>query len=90
MGNNKTIDLNELVEQYTDDLYSWAFHKVSDTEIAKDLVQDTFLTAAEKIGTFKGNSSPKTWLFAILKNKIIDHYRKKVNQSVNIGQKPFL
>ena len=84
MSNNKTIDLNELVEQYTGDLYSWTFYKVSDAEIAKDLVQDTFLAAAEKINSFKGKSSPKTWLFAILKNKITDHYRKKINQSVNI------
>ena len=31
---------------------------------------------------FKGNSSEKTWLFAILKHKIIDHYRsKKYDQS---------
>lgn len=86
MGNNKTIDLNELVEQYTEDLYSWAFYKVSDAEIAKDLVQDTFLAAAEKINSFKGKSSPKTWLFAILKNKITDYYRKKLKQSANINQ----
>ena len=27
--------------------------------------------------SFKGNSSEKTWLTSILKNKIIDYYRKK-------------
>jgi MFS family permease len=26
--------------------------------------------------SFKGNSSERTWLFSILKNKIADHYRK--------------
>ncbi len=48
------------------------------------------MAAAEKINAFKGDSSPKTWLFAILKNKITDHYRKKVNHSVNIDQQFFL
>lgn len=74
----KTPDLSELVEQHTGELYSRAFFKVSDSEMAKDLVQDTFVAAAEKISTFKGESTPKTWLFSILNNKIIDYYRAKV------------
>ena len=64
-------------------MYSWALYKVSDTELAKDLVQDTFLAAAEKISTFKGNSSPKTWLFSILNFKIVDYYRDKIKTPYN-------
>jgi RNA polymerase sigma-70 factor (TIGR02943 family) len=82
-------ELSEWVEIYLNDLYSWAFHKVSDSELASDLVQDTFLAAAEKIDSFKGNSSPKTWLFSILNHKIIDHYRKKLNQPVNFENQSF-
>ncbi len=74
--------LHKWVEEYTEELIRWAFHKVSDIQQAEDLVQDTFLAAAEKIGSFKGNSSPKTWLFSILNHKIIDFYRKKVRQPV--------
>jgi len=76
--------LEKLVSQYTEDLFRWAIHKTSSTTIAEDLVQETFLAAAEKIGSFKGDSSPKTWLFSILNHKIIDHYRKKVNQPVHM------
>lgn len=72
--------LSVWVDEYTQPMYTWAFHKVSDAEMAKDLVQDTFLAAAEKLSSFKGDSSPKTWLFSILNYKIIDHYRKKVKQ----------
>lgn len=83
MNETKNItDLSNWVETYTNELYSWALYKVSETELAKDLVQDTFLAAAEKIKDFQGDSSPKTWLFAILNYKIIDVYRKKVNQPV--------
>ena len=71
------------VEDFTRELFLWALHKVSDAELAQDLVQDTFLAAAEKIEKFKGESSPKTWLFSILNHKIIDYYRKKINQSVS-------
>jgi RNA polymerase sigma-70 factor (ECF subfamily) len=75
-------DLAWWVKEYTDELFSWAFYKVSDDELAKDLVQDTFLAAAEKLMEFKGESSAKTWLFSILNFKIIDVYRKKVHKPV--------
>jgi RNA polymerase sigma-70 factor (ECF subfamily) len=84
-----SFELSEWVEKYTADLLSWACHKVSNEELASDLVQDTFLAAAEKIESFKGNSSPKTWLFSILNNKIIDYYRKKIHQPVKFDNQHF-
>lgn len=87
MGSIK--DISDWVEVYTGELYSWAIYKTSNHEFAQDLVQDTFLAAAEKMGSFKGDSSPKTWLFSILNHKIIDHYRKKVNQAVCVEDQSF-
>ena len=75
--------LEKLVTQYTEDMFNWAFHKTSSTEIAEDLVQDSFLAAAENISGFKGESTAKTWLFSILNHKIIDYYRKKANKNVS-------
>ncbi len=83
MGNQNEVNITQLVNDYTDELLSWASYKVSDIELAKDLVQDTFLAASEKFHSFKGDSSPKTWLFSILKFKIIDHYRAKVIRPFN-------
>jgi len=83
------VSLTEWVESYTSDLYSWALHKVSDPEQAKDLVQDTFLAAAEKVQGFKGDSTPKTWLFSILNHKIIDFYRKRVRQPARLDNQVF-
>ena len=77
-------DLSKWVEEFTSGLYSWALHKTSDEELAKDMVQDTFMAAAEKITTFRGDSSPKTFLFSILNHKIIDHYRKKINKPISM------
>ena len=65
------------VKTYADYLYSLALIKVSNKETAEDLVQETFLSAFKAKDFFKNGSSEKTWLTAILKNKIIDHYRKK-------------
>jgi len=66
----------EWVEKYGDFLLSYAANRVSNIADAEDLVQETLLSAHKNRDGFKGNSSEKTWLVAILKNKIIDHYRK--------------
>lgn len=65
------------VDEFTDELFKWAYFKTSSNETAEDLVQETFFSAYKAYDKFEGKSSPKTWLFSILNNKIIDHYRKK-------------
>ena len=85
----KEKNLADWVNQFTSDLLSWASYKVSNTELAKDLVQDTFLAASEKFDSFRGDSSPKTWLLSILNYKIIDYYRTKVNQAVSVEDQSF-
>jgi RNA polymerase sigma-70 factor (ECF subfamily) len=69
------------IERYSDALYGYAVARVSKTEVAEDLVQETFLSALKARDSFLGNASEKTWLTAILKRKIIDYYRKKSTQS---------
>jgi RNA polymerase sigma-70 factor (ECF subfamily) len=65
------------VSRYGDYLYSLAVLKVNDTATAEDLVQETFMAAIKAKGTYRGDSSEKTWLVSILNNKVIDYYRKK-------------
>jgi RNA polymerase sigma-70 factor (TIGR02943 family) len=67
----------EWVDEYGDALFRFALARIKDPSLAEDLVQETFLAALPARKNFKGRSSPKTWLIAILKNKIIDHFRKK-------------
>lgn len=74
---NLQIDANEWVDAYADSLFNYANIRVNDVDLAKDLVQDTFIAGLNSIANFKGESSIKTWLFSILKRKIIDHWRKQ-------------
>ncbi len=76
-NNTKTLDPSSWVKLFGDYLFSYALLKVGNRETAEDLLQETFVSAIKARDTFKGDSSEKTWLVAILKNKIIDHYRKK-------------
>ena len=65
-----------MIDLYSDYLFNYTITRVSDKEIAQDLVQDTFLAGLKSMKNFKGEASERTWLISILKRKIIDHYRK--------------
>lgn len=63
--------------QYRQYLTKIAVGKVSDYQIAEDLVQDTFIAAWKAKDRFRGECSEKTYLSGILRNKIIDFYRSR-------------
>jgi RNA polymerase sigma-70 factor (ECF subfamily) len=68
------------VNKYADQLYSYTVMRIGDTGLAEDIVQETFLSAWKNRDSFKGEASEKNWLYAICKNKIIDHFRKMSHQ----------
>jgi RNA polymerase sigma-70 factor (ECF subfamily) len=57
-------------------MYQFAYSRIRDHEMAKDMVQETFLAALKAMSNFQGKSNERTWLTAILKRKVIDYYRK--------------
>jgi len=71
------LDPEKWVDLYSDFLFSYAYSRINDEEMARDLVQETFMAALEKASAFRGESSERTWLTAIIKYKVIDVYRKK-------------
>lgn len=59
------------------DMLRFADLQLRDSHAAEDVVQESFEAALKHAGTFAGQSTLKTWVFAILKNKIIDHVRQR-------------
>jgi RNA polymerase sigma-70 factor (TIGR02943 family) len=70
------LDPAKWVANYSDYLMRYTYYRVNDKALAEDLVQDTFLSALNARDSYKGLAGEKTWLVSILKNKIIDHYKK--------------
>jgi RNA polymerase sigma-70 factor (TIGR02943 family) len=81
------LDPKQWVAAHADYLYAYAITRVNDEDQAKDLVQETFLAALQKTGGFEGRSTERTWLTAILRNKIVDVYRKRSKASEQVAQK---
>ena len=67
---------NDLVLAYQDGLYQWVYYLVGDSAQAEDLTQSVFLTAYEKLHTFRGDSF-RAWLFRIARNRSYDLLRRR-------------
>jgi RNA polymerase sigma-70 factor (ECF subfamily) len=65
-----------LYRQHSHRLYNLVYRMTGGTE-AEDLLQDVFLQAFRKLGTYKGDSSLGTWLYRLATNLCLDHLRSK-------------
>jgi RNA polymerase sigma-70 factor (ECF subfamily) len=74
-------DPNTWLDAHGDALYRFALQRVRDRTLAEDLVQDTLLAALRARASFAAQASERTWLIAILKNKIIDHFRRSAREA---------
>jgi RNA polymerase sigma-70 factor (ECF subfamily) len=64
-------------DRYGDELYKFALRRVRSREEAEELVQEALLSALDGLASFRGQASERTWLFLILRRKVIDHYRRQ-------------
>jgi RNA polymerase sigma-70 factor (ECF subfamily) len=78
---NLSSDPQTWLDQHGDILYRFALLRVRNAATAEDLVQDTLLAALHGRKRFAGESSERTWLIAILKNKIMDHFRRSAREA---------
>jgi RNA polymerase sigma-70 factor (ECF subfamily) len=76
-GCRQAIEAERWLDEHGDVLYRYARTRVGHSELAEDLVQETLLAALAARDRFQGQSAIRTWLLAILKRKILDHYRRK-------------
>lgn len=70
------ITPESLVNNHSDYLLSFAMTKLNDIDLAKDIVQDTLVSALTNLSTFERKAKLRTWLTSILNRKIIDYWRK--------------
>lgn len=70
---NDSAYLEELRRQ----MVKFASLQLSDTHLAEDAVQEALIGAMKNSQKFAGRSAFKTWVFAILKNKIADTLRQR-------------
>mgnify|MGYP000250596965 CR=1 FL=1 len=75
----RTGEPESWLAEHGDALFRFAALRVRDATTAEDLVQETFLAALTQ-RDFRGDAAERTWLVAILRNKICDHLRKRCRE----------
>ncbi len=75
-------DIETLIRQYGNDVLRTAFMYVRDSNLAEDIFQEVFIKVNQKLSTFEGNSSIKTWIIRITINTCKDHLKSAWNRRV--------
>ncbi len=75
-------DIETLMRQYGNDVLRTAYMYVKDVHTAEDIFQDVFIKVNQKLSTFEGNSSIKTWIIRITINTCKDYLKSAWNRRV--------
>lgn len=67
----------ELVKRTEARLYAHLLRLTENTADARELLQESYLSAYKNLGSFKGESSFSTWVYRIATNHALMHFRKK-------------
>lgn len=76
----KDVDINvyisSVVDKYSDMVYRTAFHVLTDTHYAEDIVQEVFLKLCRSLPDFESEEHEKAWLLRVTINMCKNYNRK--------------
>lgn len=64
-----------LIQRYQQPVFNLVSRLVNDSSDAADIVQEVFLKVFRNVGSFRGGSSLKTWIYRIAVNEAYNHRR---------------
>ena len=74
----------ELYRAHAGRLYNLVFRMAGSAQEAEDLLQEVFLHAYRKLGSFRGDSSLGTWLYRLAVNQCLDVLRGRQSKMARI------
>jgi RNA polymerase sigma-70 factor, ECF subfamily len=69
------LSLDQLMAEYGQTVWNYAFLLVKHRAMADDVTQDVFLKAYRRFGEYRGEASVKTWLLRITHNVSMNYLR---------------
>jgi len=76
------IQFNNELLSVSDKLRTYAISLTSDSERARDLLQETLLKVLTHHNSFTQNTNFKAWVYTIMRNTFINDYRRKVKTKI--------
>ncbi|MBU1355969.1 MAG: RNA polymerase sigma factor [Candidatus Edwardsbacteria bacterium] len=78
-----TSSFNEIIRAHQQGIYRLCYRLTGNIEDAKDLTQEVFIKALKGIGSFRGESDIRTWLYRIAINTGSTWRKKNLNQPLS-------
>lgn len=80
--------LYELYSLYRKPLYHFIYRRIRDEAVSDEILQEVFVNVLESLRDFRFQSSIKTFIYTIARNKVIDHIRRKKIKKVLLSALP--
>ena len=64
-------------ESHKSQLRAYIEHQLDEKDSVEDILQEVYIKASKNIRQLQSKGSLKSWLYAITRNTIMDHYRKR-------------
>ena len=80
----ETMDLEQLMRIYGNDVLRMAYSYVKDYDTAEDIFQEVFIKVNAKLSEFRGESSVKTWILRITVNTCKDYLKSAYTRRVTM------
>lgn len=80
----RTDSFGQLVTRYQERLFGTLVTMLGSVEDARDVAQEAFVQAYQKLESFRGQSAFYSWLFRIALNSSVDHHRRQRRPTVSI------
>ncbi len=75
--NNESMSTERIWDLLSAKLRSFLLQRVSDEQVAEDLLQETFLRIHKRLDGINDKQRIAAWVFQIARNLVVDHYRSK-------------
>ena len=84
--NNDSLAQMQLYDLYCKAMFNTAYNFIKDDDIAQDVMQEAFIKAFKKIGTYTGQASFGSWLKRIVINQSLDWLKKQKLDTVELKE----
>ena len=74
------LNTEQLFHMYYQDVYRYLYSLSRDASVSEDLASEVFLEVLRSLGTFRGESDLKTWLFSIARHRWFHYLRQQKRQ----------
>ncbi|WP_253735838.1 RNA polymerase sigma factor [Paenibacillus sp. FJAT-26967] len=74
-GYDRDQVLADLMAEYGEDVWNFAYFLTRKSHAADDISQDVFLIVYNRLYTFRGESTVKSWLLSITRNKSLNYLK---------------